>query len=207
RRRKERLERILPYLETVCVLATLFWTGWELLGDHPPYFLVLVVGIVLTLLWAIRFALYDIAAGIVLRSENLYQPGDAIVIDSINSEVDKVGYRSLTVTQIDGKRVKIPYSYLSRLPLVTSTSSNTIQSHSFKISLPADKNVPDAVNRLRLLVMTSPWSVATALPGIKLMEKSADMSVFQITVFALETSRFPEIESYVRESIDFKSSD
>lgn len=196
------LERILPYLEMLFALALLLWSGWMVLGRYPVYYAGMTAVVLLALLWSIRFALYDIVSGIVLRSENRFQPGDTIAIDGLDSEINQVGYRSLVITKSNGSCEKIPYSTLSRIPLVKPTVSNTILAHTFTLLVPADAQPSAVHSKLNILALTSPWSVVTEPPDIKLEENSAAGLLFRITVYALEMSHLTEVENRVSKAFD-----
>jgi len=201
--RKEKLRGLLPLLELTAVLTTLVWSGWQLPGTYSTFFIYLVVVIAALLLWTVRFALFDVIAGIVLKAENLYKTGDTVIFDTVSSTIEKVGFRCLTVIQPDGKYVKIPYHCLATIPLIKPTASDITRSHSFRLSLPAGIEMTET---LKAVALNTPWSVPTMMPGVELIDTGAELSTYQITVFTLDSCYFPKLEQSIRHhvaTIDF----
>ena len=152
-------------------------------------------------LWLIRFLLYDISAGIVLRAENLFQPGDGILLEGQQAVIESIGTRCLTLVKLDGVTTRIPYSRLASMPLSKPTAHTTAKSHSFELSVKISGNYFDIIQRIKGVVLNSVWSLATLEPGIELLQEGEDAYRLKVTVYALKREYFPEIERSVRENI------
>lgn len=196
---KETLRRLVPFLELIILLTTFIWTGWKLLAAHSDYLLFFVIFVAALLLWMLRFALYDITAGIVLKTENLYKVGDTIIFDNISCTINSVGFRCLTVLRSDGKYIKIPYHHLATVPLFKPTASGFTRSHSFSLSFPFIDEIPE---QIKTLALNAPWSLPNAIPGVELVETGETHSTYQITVFSLDARYFSKIEHYIRSNLE-----
>mgnify|MGYP003978354423 CR=1 FL=1 len=201
KRTQDRLVRLQPILETIAILGGLSWIIWVLFRSQAVYSIVMIFLVVSGVLWLIRFLLYDISAGIVLRAENLFQPGDGILLEGQQAVIESIGTRCLTLVKLDGVTTRIPYSRLASMPLSKPTAHTTAKSHSFELSVKISGNYFDIIQRIKGVVLNSAWSLATLEPGIELLQEGEDAYRLKVTVYALKREYFPEIERSVRENI------
>ncbi len=152
--------RIFPVAELVLWITFLFWAAETAFGHLPFFsfiFAAIVVVIVAVLAW---YLLRDFIAGIILRAENGFVPGERIDTASVSGTIKKRGYRSLEIITTKGEITKIPYTALTSVNIsrpadITKRPQNSVTIN-FESSL-SGESIKRAV-RKRLLEM--PWIVS-----------------------------------------------
>lgn len=188
----------IPFLESVVILGAILWTAWLLLAERPlVYFACAGIVLVFTA-WSFRALLQDLAAGIVLRSGSLMQPGQDLIIDGNESRVVSMGPRSITVVRPDRNYMKIPYSYLASTPFTIPAEKDLLQSHQFTVSISTETPADTAAEKLRKLAINAPWSPARPQPRVILESSDDHLLTFAITVFSIDSRHFSRIEDRIK---------
>ncbi|MBU2644006.1 mechanosensitive ion channel [bacterium] len=198
KRARDRMNRLQPLLEAGGIMVILFWIVWGLFRGEPAYTIAVIALAAAGFFWAMRFFLNDVVAGIVLRSENLFTPGDGIMVEDQRAVIDIVGVRCLTVNMADGKTIRMPYSRLIHMPLIKPTAHTIAKSHTFDMTVPKKERSLDIFDRIRRAALNTAWSMATLTPGVELISESEAEYQFRVTVYALRSEYFSEIEKSVR---------
>ncbi len=194
-----KLERIQPFFDTLGVSIIFIWLGLDLHALNAPYSLFLLGILIAGIIWSIRFFLYDIMAGLMLRLELSFKQGSEILLDGLIIKVDTFGIRSLTGRIGDDKTIKIPYSHLTRKPIAIPTSGKSaVYSYSFKLSIPGNMLITDLNDRIKHVVLNSPWSFCTMEPAVETESVDEDNNRYKITVFCLKKEHGQRIEQTLK---------
>ena len=197
----DRLNRMQPLFEFVGMLIILFWGVWILFKGQKIYLTVMISLLTGGVLWSIRFFFSDLVAGIILRAENLFEPGDSIMMEDQEAIISSVGIRCLSVVKADGTTIRIPYSHLVNSPLMKPTVHTAAKSHSFEFRLEKEAGVMELGTRIKIAALNSAWSIPTLTPGVELLHEGETKCNFKVTVYALKSEHFAEIERNVVHSI------
>ncbi|MFA6769569.1 MAG: mechanosensitive ion channel domain-containing protein, partial [Bacteroidales bacterium] len=76
------------------------------------FIVVIIMGI---LAW---YLLRDIVSGLILCSENGFEPGQVIKTPFIQGTIKKLGYRSIEIISSNGEQVKVPYTMLMNTTVI-----------------------------------------------------------------------------------------
>ena len=193
----DRLNRLQPLLELIGMLIILFWAVWILFKGQKIYLTVIISLLSGGVLWSIRFFFSDLVAGIILRTENLFESGDSIMVEDQQAIIRAVGFRCLSVVKADGTTIQIPYSHLARSPLVKPTAHTAAKSHSFEFTMEKDSGIMEMFDRIKNAVLNSAWSIPNLTPGVELLHEGETECKFKVTVYALKNEHFAEIERNV----------
>ena len=194
---RDRLNRLQPLLELSGALVVLFWIVWVLFKGQTVYLTIAASVLALGTLWTIRFFFSDLVAGFILRSENLFQAGDSIVIEDQQAIIEGVGVRCLTIAKADGTSIRIPYNRLVNTPMAKPTAHTIAKSHSFEISVTKEADTLKLFDRIKNMALNSVWSISTLSPRIELLKEDDTECRFRVTVYALKNEHFSEIEKNV----------
>lgn len=155
--------RILPLFEIAIWIAYSLWAVKKVFGDisaYPVIFTVLCSSLIVTLVW---YFFRDFVSGIILRIENGFARGSNVKLTykgmEIEGIVEKAGYRSLEVTNSSGEHIKIPYSGITGIPIISpSGKATSTENHfAFEFSSLREPSAISSIVRRRLMEM--PWIV------------------------------------------------
>ncbi len=201
--RRRSLEQALPVVDLLvwavyAVLAVQFALPGPLAG-------VAVLGLLFGGVWLGRHALGDLVTGVFLRASGSVGRGDWVRIErpgearegpsGVEGEVTQVTGRGLVLETRDSEQVLVPYSQVVRRSLLRTPRTDGRVRHSFRI--PAGASNAPGSDRLRQLAMLCHWSSVARPPVVSVN----DDGEHEVTVFALEPGRGPEIEAFVRKAL------
>jgi potassium-dependent mechanosensitive channel len=200
RRRRARLVRLLPLLEVALAVATILAIAAFILAAQPTALTAVVVALAAVLLGASWFAVRDSVTGAVLRAEDAYQVGQWLRVDAVDGRVRTVGARTIELEREDGTRVRIPYTRLAAALLIRAGGTEDPSGHTFTVDLPPALAPVRILPVIRSAARNCFFVSATRDPEVH-VSSSADGHRYDVTVFTLDRTFLPEIESAVRERI------
>jgi hypothetical protein len=164
--RRTSLRRWLPAVQlgfviTVVVLAAVF--AFDVTAT-----LVVIAVIALLVIGGAWFAIRDVVAGVVLRTEHGFEPGNALVGDDIAGRIQRVGVRSLEIESSDGRRVRLPWSRLRSVPLSVERPRSGGRALHFTVTLPRRGGGRDDIARIRSAALHAFFASARREPYIRL---------------------------------------
>lgn len=197
RTRRAALRRALPILEAMTYLLYAVVALPVLLDDHPeitPVALTVVVAGSIAISW---FALRDFVAGVFVKGAPLCTVGDYVRFGEAEGRVLRLDIRTMAIETPTGDEAIIPYSQLSGRSLVRTPIPEGAYRHAFVVTPPEGVSMPDAEAAIRRHALNSHWSSIVREPQVEPLSEGA----LQVTVFALEQRRGPDIEAAVRRAL------
>lgn len=191
--RRRSLEQAFPMVELLVAAIYLLWSVQTLFRGYPALAAAAVLGVLFGGLWLARHALMDLVTGVFLRTSGSVAKGDRVQVEGVDGSVTWLGTRSLGVETRSGDEALIPYSRLAGQAVLRTPRVDGAYRHTFRIS---SEQAPQ-VDRIRQLAMLSHWS-SVARPPVVVIGEGGD---HEVTVFALEAERGPEIEAFVRKGL------
>ena len=143
----------------------------------------------------------DAVAGVVLRAENVLEPGQSIRCGELTGTIAKIGARSLAIETEDGRRVRVPYGRLGASPLDLASARERGIALRFHVSVPRDRSVETDVSAIRRAAMHSFFASACFEPRVRLVADDPDARTFEVTVFAADPSHLGPIQNAVLTSL------
>lgn len=143
--------------------------------------------------------LRDVLAGVVLKSTGVCQLGAALRTQGAVGRVTGLGLRTLTLTTSNGDRIVAPYSRVASEPLWLTTDHESLASRCFILRQPPEVGASEFIRQTRELVLLNHWVVWAKPPLIQSVEDG-----IEVTLFAIEETRAPEVEQQVRRSLSEK---
>lgn len=196
-----RFSRIFPFMEAIIWILFLIWASQQFFREKPFYNVFLAAAVVVVIIWASWFAVKDVIAGIILRSEDAYEINQLIELNDLKGKVRKLGYRSLGIESENGDYVKIPYSRIAGQLRILSDPHQTIHSHRFTITIPKTCSPDEATQQLRLLALNAPWFSPKKEPQVKTIGEDEKNYRFEVVVYSPGATYFSKIENYFRTHI------
>ena len=190
-----------PALELIILLIYFFWAN-DFLFKNKSYYqylvLSLILAVVILLAW---FIARDFIAGIVLRVQNDLQTNNNIQFGNLEGRIKSQHLTHLKIVTTTGQIVKIPYSRLNQEIISETSDSASIEEFKFKIRSKKTISRQDAEEKIRFLLINSPWSNYNKTPDIRLFSENDDFFVFEILVNVLNQKHILQLEKTIQEQI------
>lgn len=200
------LTRALPVSEFLLWMLFFVWALGKIAGNARPLLpLLLTLALAGLIIWAAWFAIRDVVAGVILKAEDIYEPGQQIKLKSLEGKIVKSGYRSLMIETGSGEVVKIPYSRIAGQQRVISNPAEIARSHSFSLKVPKRMPLAETVERIRICALNAPWTSVTREPQVKPGPETADYYHVDVVVYAPGEHYFQKIETLLKQ--EFASTD
>ncbi|HUG40590.1 MAG TPA: mechanosensitive ion channel domain-containing protein [Longimicrobiales bacterium] len=200
-RRRGRYRRLVPLLELGLAAAAILTAAALLLDSRPTALAAVSVALLALVLGAAWFAIRDLVTGAVLRAEEVYEPGQWIRVDDVDGRIREVGARTLEIEREDGTRVRIPYTGIAGAHLVRAARTEDPTGHTFTVALPPGLGPVRMLPVIRAAARNCFFVSATRDPQVHVTSGPAGHR-YDITVFTLDRTFLPEVESAVRRRID-----
>lgn len=163
-------------------------------------FAYVLAGLVFFLLYFVmQFGLKDLIAGVFFKSRNKFGIGDILEFENQKGIIKNLGPSSIEIETSDGQTQFIPYTKI--IFSITKKSETTGQSsgYSFLLETANDKDVLETMNEIKTAIISLPWSSVKRMPLINLKEQTASSSIFNITIYPVDSSFSGKIEKHVVE--------
>jgi small-conductance mechanosensitive channel len=185
---------VLPVLATVIWVAYLLFAARMLFKDSPgqiPFVVAAILGGVAIASWS---AIRDALSGVFVKAGRVCRVGDHVSVEGVKGRIVRMGLRAMTVETNEGDEAIIPYGQVSRSAMLRTPVIDAGALHVFRISTPRELSSPEAKKRLREAILRCHWSSLVREPQVV----PGGEDVFEVTVFALDPDRGPDIEAEVR---------
>ncbi|RMH73959.1 MAG: hypothetical protein D6675_01135 [Gemmatimonadetes bacterium] len=169
---------------------------------ESPQLAYLLLGVMVAVgIGSVWFAIRDIAAGIILKSEDVYQVGDWLEWDTYQGYIRTLGFRILEIETHDGERVKIPYSTISQGVIKKTSPIETEKTYVFQLQVPASQVNPEFLSWLREIILNFPAASLKREPRLKSVRQTADVVEFEVTVYSFHDRYFHEMERQIKDQL------
>ncbi len=197
----DHIRKAQPILEVFVLILIILWIIARFYGDDPVYSLILNTAFLVILIWSVWFAIRDYVSGIFLRAENIYELNDTVHINQIEGTVRKMGFRSLEIETEDHRKIRIPYSTITRETVERLSESERWKADTFTINMKKTDSATFAIQQLKLTILNCAWSSVGKFPIIELESERDGEFHFEVTVYALERDFFSVIRDHIQNEI------
>lgn len=201
RSRREVARRAMPVVAWAAALAFALLAARTLLADEPVVSAVATVVVVSGFALASAPALRDVAAGVFLKAGQICREGDHVRAGDLEGRVTRMGLRVMVLETREGEEAIIPFGRLAREQLIRSPSLDAISPHVFRLALPAG-GVGDLKRRIRRRALLSHWAAVSRDPEVMVVDDRVE-----VTVYAIDPDRGPDIEAAIREALALPAGD
>ncbi|MCF8332057.1 MAG: mechanosensitive ion channel [Bacteroidales bacterium] len=195
-----RIRKTIPVIEFTAWLVFLIW-GINYFIRFNIYFAT-GLGLILLLImfWFAWYALRDMIAGIIIKSNRNLKINDSVHAAGYHGKIIRFGFRNLVLETENGKNIYLPYTMLIKQELIRSHPSDKTLSHSFEVSTSKDKSIEQTIEDIRLILLSLPWISQLKSPFIRFENENDNSYVFNVTAYSIEKHYFILIEKAVKES-------
>ncbi len=169
-------------------------------------FAYVLVGFIFFLLYfVLLYGVKDLIAGVFFKSRNKFNIGDILEFDGQKGIIKSLGHSSIEIETGDGQTQFIPYAKI--IFSVTKKSESTGQSsgYSFLLETANDKDIMETTDQIKTAIISLPWSSIQRMPLINLKEQTDSTSIFEITVYPVDSSFSGKIEKFIVEKFGVQS--
>lgn len=152
--------KVFPVVEMLSWLAFVFWTFDQLLMGIATYQLLtgsLIVVIVVLFGW---YFLRDFISGIILKSENAFEPGQQIQTAKVSGTIKNLGYRTMGIVTVEGEHVKIPFSLLTGQNIGKPADTGNWVEKVIRLKISSDYQPENIQSKLKNRILEMPWTVS-----------------------------------------------
>jgi hypothetical protein len=189
---------ILPVAELLSWLGFAIWCI-RLMYESEAYAMLITVSVIIFLLiipsW---FLIRDLVFGIVLVIQSKIELNTRIEIGDISGKIIKIGYFTFDIKSKHGNIDTIPYSKI-RSEVITKSGENiNLEKQLISFALPATMNIDEAIGKLKITLLNSPWVAASQQPIIKNITRENDAHIVEVFVYLLKKDYIEKIRDYVK---------
>ena len=160
KRLKSYVIRIFPALELFVWLGFILWSSSLIFSNFAAFPVIMtfvVVIIMATLAW---YLLRDFISGIILRSENGFEPDQVIKTSFTQGTIKRIGYRSLEIITANGENVKIPYTMLMNTSVIKPQDNSKWRENVITLEVATLLDSAIVKQMLKKRLMEMPWIVS-----------------------------------------------
>jgi hypothetical protein len=194
---RSRLAKSYPSLAVLVALIYILLSTSILFSSYPSLLpislLVALVG-VSALLWP--FA-RDVLSGVFLRAEGSCQLDQLVQIGSVQGRIVRLGPRSLHLETQGGDVAVIPYSQISRQPIVRTSGAEQLAARTFELPLPQRLEPTTLPRALQAAALRCHWAALGRDPVVSIQKER-----LEVTVYAIDGAHLVEVEKAVRVEYD-----
>jgi len=197
----DKIHRIQPVIEIFVLIMIILWIIARFYGDEPLYSTILYAALLVILVGSAWFAIRDYVSGIFLRAENVYEIDDTVHINQLEGIVRKLGFRSLEIETEDHRKIRIPYSTITRGTVERFSESERWKADAFTLSLIKTGPANHATRELTLAILNCAWSSVRKPPVVDWVSEREGRYQFEVTVYALERDFFQSLRDHIQREI------
>lgn len=197
------LRRGFPAVEALIWIIFIFWALGQFWGDAPFYNTLLAGGFLLLLALSGWFALRDFSAGIILKAEDAFEPGQYIRLKDREGQIIYAGHRSLTIETHLGEKVKIPYNRIAGQERSLGIPGEHNHSGILQLKFPKKRPANEMISHIRHIILNTPWASATHEPRIKLTSEDDAQYYFEVIVYSGSEEHLRKVEAHLRRHLQF----
>ncbi len=196
RARREAFRRGLPMLATgLAVLYAVVCV--RVLFAARPGFAAVGTGVVLLGFGVLVYGpMRDVISGVVLEAGRVCQVGDHVRLDELHGRIIKMGLRVLVLETSEGEEAVIPYSRVARERLLRTSGVESVSPHVFRVRAPASLSLAETKSLIRKEALLVHWSAISRVPEVSVAAEG-----IEVTVYAVDGDRGPDIEAMVRRAL------
>lgn len=188
---------VLPIAE---LLTWLGFTVWciRLMYESGLYVILIALSAILILLFIPSwFLIRDLIYGIVLVFQRKIELNTRIKIGEMAGKVVKIGYFTFDVKSNDGSIETIPYSKIQSKVISKSGENINLEKQLIVLTIPAQDDIDESLERLRMTLLNSPWVAASHEPIVKKVVRENDMLIIEVFVYLLKKEYVEKVRGYI----------
>lgn len=192
---------ILPIAELLTWLGFVIWCIRFMYEAEAHVMLITTAVIILLLVIPSWFLIRDLIFGIFLVIQRKIELNTGIEVGDISGKIVKVGYFTFDIKSKDGNIDTIPYSKI-RSEVITKSGENiNLEKQLVSFTLPATKSTDEAVEQLKIILLSSPWVAASQQPIVKNITHENDVYIIDVFIYLLKKDYVEKIRDYVNISL------
>jgi hypothetical protein len=158
-----------------------------------------VVGLtVFVFLVPLGFFLRDFVPGMSYRTDKKFKPGVRVELNQKNAEIMRLGLTRIILKTEEGNVLIVPYSKIRSFSYRVAAVQDTTDHYCFQFDFIDLEAATDAVEKIRRLVVTSPWIPAGSEPGVRLIDKTDRGAAVEVRFHTLVQDHALMIEKQIK---------
>ena len=177
--------RLFPVVEIIIWIAFSFWALNYLFRETELYLLITASTIILLISVSGWYLFRDFFSGIILKSENAFEPGQKIQTDVASGIIRKLGSRSMEIETKEGELVKIPYTLLSSVKLIKPADYEKGVGYVIRLNISSRYPAVNIKNLLEKRILEMPWIISGEGINVLLNKKDKEHYIAEIQFHSL----------------------
>ena len=192
---------VLPIAELITWLGFAVWCI-RIMYESEAYAMLITISVIIVLMiipsW---FLIRDLILGILLVIQRKIEINTRIEVGDVSGKIVKVGYFTFDIKSKDGDIDTIPYSKIQSQVIKKSSENINLEKQLVRLTIPATKNIDETVERLKLILLNSPWVAASQQPLIKNILHENNEHIIEVFIYFLKKDYVEKIRDYVSVSL------
>ena len=199
---RKALLRLYPLFEMIIWISFALWTFYSLFHDSAVY--PLLSGAIVIVLVAIFgwYMVRDYISGVIIKTENNFEPGQYVTVGSYSGKIVKLGYRSLELETRNGEVLIIPYSKLSHQNLIKIVGKSKGAGQVITLEISSVYQTGKVHNMLEKRILEMPWILPGKDIDIKIFRKDENINIVEINFHALTREMVFKTEENLKIFVD-----
>lgn len=192
---------VLPIAELITWLGFAVWCI-RIMYESEAYAMLITISVIIVLMiipsW---FLIRDLIFGILLVIQRKIEINTRIEVGDVSGKIVKVGYFTFDIKSKDGDIDTIPYSKIQSQVIKKYSENINLEKQLVRFTIPATNNFDETVERLKLILLNSPWVAASQQPLIKNIIHENNEHIIEVFIYFLKKDYVEKIRDYVSVSL------
>lgn len=187
-------QRFFPVLEMLVWISFIYWSLEQIFPERLYFTIFFITISVIGMLWIGWYAARDYIAGIILRTQDVYEIGHQLAIGDIVGKILKLGYLNVELQKEDGIILKVPYSKITGNVHFNKDENKLISTYKFPLKIPAGAMLKGAAEKINKMILNSPWHAAHISPQINKISEINGIVHLEIVVSTFGTKSLEKLQ-------------
>ena len=175
------------------------WALHSILGDSLYYQMTILLILIVIVIWVSWFVVRDFIAGLVLKLNDSFQPGQYFKLGEIEGTILSADYLQLNLHRENGVIIKIPYNKISGAIHYKGEAEDQSMQHQFELEIADKYSLQDVRSLVREAVLLSAGARFSREPRVIHKGTEDKKQKYEVTISALSPDYNKLIESNVKE--------
>ena len=192
------ITKYFSFIELTVWMLFFIWSIQFFLETNHVYALLLVLITIILILFISWYALRDVIAGVIFKTNRKLRINDVVRFDQYAGTISRLTHRYIEIENEQGESIHIPFSQALSKVVIKKHPAEMIQGHTFKMNVAKKPSLKELIDDIKSTIIQMPWISLKREPIVKPVDQITSAYTFEITVYAIERNYFYKIEDFLR---------
>ncbi len=189
------------YLTSIAFIIWVIFVFWSLdyLFKEKFFYQYLIITLIIILVLFISwYFLNDMMAGVIFKIKHDLKVGANLHAGKYSGKIKSIHITYVSLREESGKIVRVPYSRINQEIVSEGSLSLPREEQMLRILVSASTSKSEAVDLIRAIIMTNPWSPVKEEPAVRFREETDTGSVFEVVISTMRLKQIQFIENEIK---------